>query len=105
MVSDNDAVKRLYPGFVEALDMIGSTQVQGRCSAGGKLCNASPAADSVPALIVNNVTCNIVGPGGVRQVPAEAFNTGPASNCLGVGEMLVSPTFPPPSPALPAAGD
>ena len=98
VVTGNDQVKRLYPGFVEALDMIGSTQVQGRCSAGGNLCNASPAADSVPALIVNKVTCNIVGPGGARQIPAEAFNTGPASNCLGRGEMLVSLAFPPPSP-------
>jgi carbon-monoxide dehydrogenase medium subunit len=98
LVSDNAQVAQLYPGFVEALGLIGSSQIQGRCTAGGNLCNASPAADSVPALIVNRAVCNIVGPGGLRAVPAEEFNTGPGKNCLGAGDILVSIEFPLPAP-------
>ena len=88
----------LYPGFIEALGLIGSRQVQGRCSAGGNLCNASPAADSVPAMIANRAVCNIVGPGGARAVAVEAFNLGPGKNCLAPGEILVSIELPRPAP-------
>lgn len=98
VVTENAEIARLYPGFTEALGLIGSSQVQGRCSAGGNLCNASPAADSVPALIANRATCNIVGPGGPRTVPVEEFTTGPGSNCLAAGELLVSFDLPLPSP-------
>ncbi len=88
----------LWPGFTEALGLIGSDQIQGRCSAGGNLCNASPAADTVPALIANRAVCNIVGPGGLRQVAAEDFTTGPGANCLAVDEILVSIELPRPGP-------
>jgi CO/xanthine dehydrogenase FAD-binding subunit len=98
IVNDHEEVRRIYPGFVEALGLIGSSQVQGRCSAGGNLCNASPAADSVPALIVNQAICTIVGPGGTRTIAVEKFNTGPGKNCLGNGEILVSIHIPLPAP-------
>ena len=98
VVTADAAVRGVYPGFVEALGLIGSSQVQGRCSAGGNLCNASPAADSVCALLVNRAMCNIVGPQGPRSVPVEAFNLGPGSNCLARDEILVSIDLP-----LPAA--
>jgi len=88
----------LYPGFIEALGLIGSRQVQGRCSAGGNLCNASPAADSVPAMIANRAVCNIVGPGDARAVAVETFNLGPGKNCLAPGEILVSIELPRPAP-------
>jgi len=97
-VSDHPRARQLYPGFVEAMGLIGSSQVQGRCSAGGNLCNASPAADCVPALIVNRATCNILGTGGARTVAVEAFNTGPGSNCLARDELLVSLDLPLPPP-------
>ncbi len=98
IVNDDAQVGAIFPGFVEALGLIGSSQVQGRCSAGGNLCNASPAADSVPALIVNQALCNIVGPAGARTVAAESFNTGPGKNCLRDGEILVSIDLPQPAP-------
>jgi len=94
VVTAHPQLKRLFPGFVEGFGLIGSSQVQGRCSVGGNLCNASPAADSVPALMVNRVVCNIVGAGGSRSVPVEEFNTGPGSNCLARDEILVSLDFP-----------
>ncbi len=98
IVNDHADVRRIYPGFVEALGLIGSSQVQGRCSAGGNLCNASPAADSVPALMVNRAMCNIIGPSGTRTVAVENFNTGPGKNCLARGEILVSIDIPLPAP-------
>jgi carbon-monoxide dehydrogenase medium subunit len=97
-VTGNAEIRRLYPGFTEALGLIGSSQIQGRCSAGGNLCNSSPAADSVPALIVNRGICHIAGPAGERTVAAEDFNTGPGSNCLEAGEILVALELPRPGP-------
>lgn len=98
ILGDDALVRARYPGFMEALGLIGSSQVQGRCSAGGNLCNASPAADSVPALIVNRAVCNILGSAGERSVAVEEFTTGPGKNCLADGEMLVSIDLPLPAP-------
>lgn len=97
IVTGHPDIKQLYPGFVEGLGLIGSSQVQGRCSAGGNLCNASPAADAVPALIANRATCNIIGPDGERTVAVADFNTGPGSNCLACDEILVSIELPRPA--------
>ena len=95
-ITEREDIKAVFPGLVEAVDLIGSTQVQGRCSVGGNLCNASPAADTVPALIANGAICNIVGSQGERQVAVEAFNTGPGQNCLAADEILLSLFVPAP---------
>ncbi len=87
-LTKRDDIKALYPGLVEAAYLIGSTQVQGRASVGGNLCNSSPAADTIPALFVNVAQCIIVGPDGERTVPVEDFVTGVGQNCLGKGELL-----------------
>ncbi|MCY4478404.1 MAG: xanthine dehydrogenase family protein subunit M [Rhodospirillales bacterium] len=94
----NEAVKAAWPGVVEALELIGSTQIQGRASLGGNLCNGSPAADSVPALIAAGAVCEITGPGGTRSVPVEDVITGPGQLCLGPGEIVVSLVMPKPPP-------
>ena len=93
----NSDVPSCFPGLAEALDLIGSTQIQGRCSAGGNLCNASPAADSIPALIANNAQCLITGPAGDHQMPVEDFVVGPSKNALKEGELLVALMLPRPS--------
>jgi carbon-monoxide dehydrogenase medium subunit len=74
---------------VEAAGLIGSVQVKGRATLAGNLCNASPAADSVPALIAARATCVIVGPAGRREVPVEAIATGPGRTSLARGELLI----------------
>ncbi|MEE9209682.1 MAG: FAD binding domain-containing protein, partial [Kiloniellales bacterium] len=89
-LGEHAALKAAWPGVVEATELIGSTQIQGRATMGGNLCNASPAADSVPALIAAGATASIAGPGGRREAPVEEFATGPGQTCLAAGEIVVS---------------
>jgi len=98
VVTGRADINRLFPGFTEALGIIGSSQIQGRASMGGNLCNSSPAADSVPSLIANRAVCHIVGSDGSRAVAAEDFTTGPGSNCLAADELLVAVEMPLPVP-------
>lgn len=85
-----------YPGLVEAAALIGGVQIQSRATVGGNLCNASPAADSIPALIVHQAACLIAGPGGRREMPVEDFCLGPGQTALLSGEFLVALRLPPP---------
>ncbi len=86
----------LYPGLVDAVGLIGGTQIQNRASIGGNLCNASPAADTIPALIVHRARCIIAGPQGRRELPVDSFCTAPGRNVLAPGEFLVAIHVPPP---------
>ena len=83
-----------WPGVLEALRLIGSEQIQGRASLGGNLCNASPAGDSVPALIASGATVNIHGPNGPRTLPVEGIHAGPGKTNLNEGEIVTSFSFP-----------
>ncbi len=93
----NAAISRAYPGLIDAASLIGGTQIQGRASFGGNLCNSTPSGDSIPAMIAHSAVANIAGPDGNRQVAVEDFCTGPGSNVLGRGELLVSIGFPAPT--------
>ena len=89
------ALKAAWPGVVEGMDLIGSQQIQGRCSLAGNLCNASPAADSVPALIAARATCTIVGPAGTRTALVEDIVIGPGRTSLAKGEFILEFRLPP----------
>jgi aerobic carbon-monoxide dehydrogenase medium subunit len=86
---------KVWPGVLEAINLIGSKQVQGRASPGGNLCNGSPAGDSVPAMVAAGAVVTIQGPGGRRTLPVEAVPAGPHRTSLAPGEILVSFTLPP----------
>jgi len=83
-----------WPGVVEAAGLIGSTQIQGRATIAGNLCNASPAADSVPAMVAANAVARIVGPNGARDLPVIDVPQGPGRNALAPGEFLASVVLP-----------
>src|SRR3984957_7792263 len=89
-VEAHAGMTKAWPGVVEALDLIGSTQIQGRATLAGNLCNGSPAADSVPALIAARATCVVAGANGRREVPVESIVTGPGRTSLAREEFIVA---------------
>lgn len=88
-LGDHDGLVRAWPGVVEAANLIGSTRIQGRASLGGNVCNASPAADSVPALIAARAVAVVAGPKGQREVAVEAIATGPGKTSLARDEFVI----------------
>ncbi|HEY7550775.1 MAG TPA: xanthine dehydrogenase family protein subunit M [Hyphomicrobiaceae bacterium] len=94
-LKEHPRLKAVWPGVVEAANLIGSTQIQGRATLGGNLCNGSPAADSVPALIAAGAIAMAAGPNGRRELPVEEVMQGPRKLALGKGEILVSFLLPP----------
>ena len=94
-VEAHPGLNAAWPGLVEALDLIGSTQIQGRCSLAGNLCNASPAADSVPALFAAGAVAVIAGSKGRREVPVEQIPVSPGRTSLAKDEFVVEFKLPP----------
>ena len=84
----------LWPGVAEAAGLIGSTQVQGRCTMVGNLCNGSPAGDAVPALVAADAVVRIEGPEGSRDVPVGQIPVGPGRTSLKKGEIITSVLLP-----------
>lgn len=97
-LAEHKALKKAWPGVVEAANLIGSKQIQGRATMTGNLCNASPAADSVPALVAAGAVAAVVGPRGKRNVPVEKIGVGPGKTSLKKGdivEAIILPKRPP----------
>lgn len=97
-LAEHKALKKAWPGVVEAANLIGSKQIQGRATMTGNLCNASPAADSVPALVAAGAVAAVVGPRGKRNLPVEKVGVGPGKTSLKKGdivEAIILPKRPP----------
>jgi aerobic carbon-monoxide dehydrogenase medium subunit len=97
-LGENAALKKAWPGVVEGANLIGSDQIQGRCTIVGNLCNASPAADSVPALVAAGAKAVVVGPKKKRTIAVEDVVTGPGKTSLKKGEVVEAITLPKPAP-------
>ena len=95
-LNENEQLKAALPGLIEAADLIGSTQIQGRCTIGGNLCNSSPAGDTIPALIACGAVCVIASPDGTKEVATEDFVTGVGTNVLTPRDFLVGFKIPAP---------
>lgn len=93
-LSESEKLRNLWPGVVEAANLIGSDQIQGRCTVVGNLCNASPAADSVPALIAAGAKALVVGPKGKRRVAVEKVVLGPGRTSLARDEFIEAVVLP-----------
>jgi CO/xanthine dehydrogenase FAD-binding subunit len=93
-IYENERISGEYTALAESCRIIGGIQIQNRASVGGNLCNSGPAADSIPSLIALNAVCVIAGPNGSREIPAEDFCTGPSTNVLQQGEILVELRLP-----------
>lgn len=91
---ENESFTKAWPGVTDAVKLIGSIQIKGRASVGGNVCNASPAADSVPALIAAGAIASILGPTGRRDVAVEDIAAGPGKNTLAKGEIVTSFVLP-----------
>jgi len=96
-IYEHEAIAKAYPALADATRIVGGWQIQSRASVGGNLCNSSPAADTIPALIAHGATCVIALSGGQREVKVEEFCTGPGKNVLQPGELLVAIVFPAPA--------
>jgi len=99
VIGEHAGLRADWPGLVEAATLIGSKQVQGRGSLGGNLCNASPAADSVPALLAAGAVAvvasqNAQGERVMREVPVEAVPAGPGRTTLAPGEVILALRLP-----------
>ena len=94
-LTEDAAFAKTWPGVIDAVNLVGSVQVRGRATIGGNVCNASPAADSVPAMMAAGAMANILGPEGRRSVPVEQIAAGPGKTSLAKGEMVTSFALPP----------
>ena len=87
---DHPGFNAAWPGIMDGVRLLGSVQVRGRATVGGNVCNASPAADSVPPMITAKAVATVVGPNGTREVPVEDIGIAPGKTSLEAGEFVVS---------------
>ena len=96
-------VRRLFPALIESAAVVGSVQIRNRATLAGNICNASPAADTAPALLVYGAAVHVIRAGGSRRVPLADFFTGPGRTVLATGELVASIDLPIPTAAAGAA--
>jgi CO/xanthine dehydrogenase FAD-binding subunit len=99
----NSRVRRSFPALVESASVVGSVQIRNRATLAGNICNASPAADTAPALLVYGAAVNVISAGGARRIPLAEFFTGPGQTVMVAGELVESIDLPVPSDPTGAA--
>src|SRR4029077_7281395 len=102
-IYESAEITKAYPGLIDAVSLVGGIQIQSRASVGGNLCNASPAADTIPPLIAYSAVAVIAGKDGTPEVPGEQICTAPGRTGLKPGQFLVGFKLPPPKPRTGAA--
>lgn len=102
-IAADDRVRRYFPALVEAANVVGSVQIRNRATLAGNICNASPAADTVPPLLVYGAVVIVAGPAGTRRVPIDDFIVGPGVTALARGELVTAIELPVPARSTGAA--
>ncbi|NOY57247.1 MAG: xanthine dehydrogenase family protein subunit M [Actinobacteria bacterium] len=102
-VIEDERVKDAFPALIEAVSVVGSVQIRNRATLAGNICNASPGADTVPALMIYDAVVNVVSESGERRVPLVRFFVGPGQTVLGPGEIVTSIDLPIPDRPVGAA--
>ena len=95
-IYENEQIAGKYPALIDSTTLIGGTQIQGRASIGGNLCNAAPSADGIPTLIAYSAVANVVSDKGERQIPVEEFCLAPGKTVLEDNEILTDVFIPTP---------
>jgi CO/xanthine dehydrogenase FAD-binding subunit len=93
-IVETRAMRDRFPALVDAVLSIATYQLRHRATIGGNLCNASPAADSIPPLLVAGATLRIAGTEGLRKIRLDGFCTGAKTTCLEPGEILTEIRIP-----------
>ena len=95
-LAGDERVRTHFPALAEAAAVVGSVQIRNRATLAGNICNASPAADTAPPLLVYGAQVVACGPGGVRRIPVDAFFVGPGETALAQGELVTAIELPVP---------
>ena len=88
------SLRHHFPALIEAAMVVGSVQIRNRATISGNICNASPAADTSPALIAHDALVNLASANGARSVPVDQFFFGPGRTVLARGEIVESIDLP-----------
>jgi carbon-monoxide dehydrogenase medium subunit len=91
-------IREHYPALTQASTAFAGVQIRHLATVGGNVCNASPAGDTLPALVAYGAECRLVGPEGERLMPLDSFLQGPGHTALQPGELLVELRLPPQQP-------
>jgi CO/xanthine dehydrogenase FAD-binding subunit len=89
-VARSPLVRRHLPALVEAVEEVGSIQIRNRATLAGNLCHASPAADTVPPMLVHDARVHVSGPAGDRRLALRDVILGPGRTALGPGDLVTA---------------
>ena len=93
-IAANETICRHFPALSEALRTIGSVQIRNRATLPGNICNASPAADTAPPLLIYSARVNLFSAASRRTLPLERFFKAPGKTALEPGEIVESIDIP-----------
>jgi carbon-monoxide dehydrogenase medium subunit len=96
-VAADPLVRRHFPALAEAAAVVGSVQIRNRATLAGNICNASPAADTAPALLVHGAVVLTAGPGGTRRIPVDGLFVRSGVTTLARGELVTEIELPIPA--------
>ncbi|HZC32415.1 MAG TPA: FAD binding domain-containing protein, partial [Candidatus Bathyarchaeia archaeon] len=96
-IAADERIRRDYRALAEAAAVVGAVQIRNRATLAGNLCNASPAADTAPALLAYGARVVAKGPAGTRTIPLDDFFVRSGITILARGEIVQSIELPRPT--------